>query len=48
MRYGPWLLKPGRKELTTTRKLVGALQSRYGWSREEAEREIDRRMGRAA
>ena len=29
-------------------KLVGALQTRYGWSREEAEREIDRRMGRAA
>ena len=29
-------------------KLVGALQTRYGWSREEAEREVDRRMGRAA
>jgi uncharacterized protein YjbJ (UPF0337 family) len=29
-------------------KLVGALQTRYGWSRDEAEREIERRMGRAA
>ena len=29
-------------------QLVGALQTRYGWSREEAEAEIDRRMGRAA
>ena len=29
-------------------KLVGALQTRYGWSREEAENEIERRMGRAA
>lgn len=25
-------------------KLVGALQARYGWSREEAEREIERRI----
>jgi uncharacterized protein YjbJ (UPF0337 family) len=29
-------------------KLLGVLQSRYGWSRERAEQEIGRRMGRAA
>ena len=29
-------------------KLVGLLQTRYGWTREEAEQEVDRRMGRAA
>ena len=29
-------------------KLVGILQARYGWSREQAEQEIERRMGRAA
>lgn len=29
-------------------KLVGLLQTRYGWSREQAEQEIERRMGRAA
>ena len=29
-------------------KLVGLLQTRYGWSREEAEKEVERRMGRAA
>src|SRR5919198_5433859 len=27
-------------------KLIGALQTRYGWSREEAEKEIERGMGR--
>ena len=26
-------------------KLLGVLQSRYGWSREQAEQEIERRMG---
>jgi uncharacterized protein YjbJ (UPF0337 family) len=29
-------------------KLVGLLQARYGYSKEQAEREIDQRMGRAA
>lgn len=29
-------------------KLVGYLQTRYGWSREEAEQRIEERMGRAA
>jgi uncharacterized protein YjbJ (UPF0337 family) len=29
-------------------KLIGALQTKYGWSREQAEKEIERRMGRAA
>ena len=29
-------------------KLVGALQTRYGWTREQAEKEIERRMDRAA
>jgi uncharacterized protein YjbJ (UPF0337 family) len=29
-------------------KLVGLLQTRYGWSREQAEQEVERRMGRAA
>lgn len=29
-------------------KLIGALQTRYGWSREQAEQDIERRMGRAA
>jgi hypothetical protein len=24
------------------------LQSKYGWTREQAEKELDRRMGRAA
>jgi len=29
-------------------ELVGTLQTRYGWSREEAAREIEQRMERAA
>jgi uncharacterized protein YjbJ (UPF0337 family) len=29
-------------------KLVGLLQARYGWTREQAEQEIERGMGRAA
>ena len=29
-------------------KLVGYLQTRYGWTREQAEEEIERRMDRAA
>jgi uncharacterized protein YjbJ (UPF0337 family) len=29
-------------------KLVGLLQTRYGWTREQAEQEVERRMGRAA
>ena len=29
-------------------KLVGVLQTRYGWTREQAEKEIERRMDRAA
>jgi uncharacterized protein YjbJ (UPF0337 family) len=29
-------------------QLLGALQAKYGYTREEAEREIDRRMGQAA
>jgi uncharacterized protein YjbJ (UPF0337 family) len=29
-------------------KLVGILQTRYGWTREEAAKEIARRMDRAA
>jgi uncharacterized protein YjbJ (UPF0337 family) len=29
-------------------KLVGYLQTRYGWTREQAEEEIARRMDRAA
>lgn len=30
------------------RELVGVLQTRYGWTREQAEEEIERRMDRAA
>jgi len=29
-------------------KLVGVLQTRYGWTREQAEKEIERLMDRAA
>jgi uncharacterized protein YjbJ (UPF0337 family) len=29
-------------------QLIGALQIRYGYTKEQAEAEIDRRMGRAA
>lgn len=29
-------------------KLAGMLQAKYGWTRQQAEEEIDRRMGRAA
>jgi uncharacterized protein YjbJ (UPF0337 family) len=46
-----WWGKLTDDELTqvegTMDKLVGLLQARYGYSKEQAEREIDQRMGRA-